>query len=226
MISNIIIFSIIGIVIVVMVAVVLLYWKRINKDGRRKQDKEEQDMNNDEKRIENSESIEIIEKIVHETIPALRDDYMKQINALNDKISNIEADVSLLKASLKTEEKPKEEEISVNIIGVETEKGIELIFLSEDIKVPKRLIPNAEEVQENIEDIKEEESHLSTEELEKITIDSIKNGNTRFTSIIHAIQEKTGEEIPNFKMAFVLKRLIKSGKVIKSEDKTYSIPQK
>jgi len=222
MISNIIIFSIIGIVIVVMVAVVLLYWKRINKDGRRKQDKEEQDMNNDEKRIENSESIEIIEKIVHETIPALRDDYMKQIGTLNEKISKIETDVSLLKDSLKIEEKPKEEVLSVNIIGFETEKGVELIFLSEDIKVPKRLIPNAEEVQENI---KEEESHLSTEELEKIIINTIKNGNTTFTSISHAIEE-AGEKVGNIKIGNILRRMIESGKVVKNDDKTYSLPQK
>ena len=217
MISNIIIFSIIGIVIAIMVVVVILYWRRINKEN-----KEEQNTNNDEESVVNSEGIEVIEKIVHETIPALREDYMKQISTLNEKISKIETDVSLLKDSLKIEEKPKEEVLSVNIIGFETEKGVELIFLSEDIKVPKRLIPNAEEVQENI---KEEESHLSTEELEKIIINTIKNGNTTFTSISHAIEE-AGEKVGNIKIGNILRRMIESGKVVKNDDKTYSLPQK
>jgi len=226
MISNIIIFSIIGVVIVVMVIVVLLYRKRAIGTGIMKRINRKNTgkvvVNNDEESDINSESIEVIEKIVHETIPALRDDYMKQIGTLNEKISNIETEISLLKSSLTTEEKPKEEEVSVNIIGFETEKGIELIFLSEDIKVPKRLIPNAEEVQENI---KEGGSHLSSEELEKIIIDSIKNGNTTFASISHAIEE-VGGKIGNIKLGNILRRMVESGKVVKNEDKTYNIPQK
>jgi len=211
MISNIMIYGIIGIVIVAMVVVVLLYRKRAS--GSRIMKKISR---------KNSVGIEVIEKIVHEVIPALRDDYMKQISTLNEKISKIETDISSLKAMVNTEEKPKEEEVAINIIGIETEKGIELIFLSEDIKVPKRLIPNAEEVEENI---KEGESHLSNEELEKIIIDTIKNGNATFSSISYAIQ-KAGEKVGNIKLGNILRRLIESGKVVKNDDKTYSLPQK
>ena len=224
MINNIMIYGIIGIVIVAMVVVVLLYRKRAS--GSRIMKKiSRKNTGNEEEGDVNSEGIELIEKIVHEAIPALRDDYMKQISTLNERISKIETDISSLKAMVNTEEKPKEEEVAINIIGIETEKGIELIFLSEDIKVPKRLIPNAEEVQENIENIKEGESHLSNEELEKIIIDSIKNGNATFSSISRAIQE-AGEKVGNIKLGNILRRLIESGKVVKNDDKTYGLPQK
>jgi len=212
MISNIMIFEIIGIVIVVMVVVVILYWRRINKG-----DKEEQNMNNDEESIVNSESIEIIEKIVHETIPALRNDYMEKINTLSEKISNIETDISLLKNSLNIKEKPKEEEIAVSIIGMKTEKGIELIFLSENIKVPKKLIPNSEKVEENKQ---VENKQVVDEELENKITEAIKNGNTTFQSIVQAVSESSN------KVANVLARMIKSGKVVKGENKSYTISQK
>jgi len=217
MISNIIIFSIIGIVIAVMVVVVLLYWRRINKEDERKHD-----MNNDEESDVNSESIEIIEKIVHETIPALRNDYIEKINTLSEKISNIETDISSLKNSLNIEEKPKEEEIAVSIIGMKTEKGIELIFLNEDIKVPKKLIPNSEKVEENkqVENKQVENKQVVDEELENKITEAIKNGNTTFQSIVQAVSESSN------KVANVLARMIKSGKVVKGENKSYTISQK
>jgi len=219
--SNIIIFSIIGIVIAVMVVVVLLYRKRatgtkiMNRISRKNIGKV--DVNNDEESDINSESMEIIEKIVHETIPALRNDYIEKISTLNEKISNIETDISLLKNSLNIEEKPKEEEIAVNIIGMKTEKGIELIFLSEDIKVPKKLIPNSEKVEENKQ---EEKKQVVDEELENKITEAIKNGNTTFQSIVQAVSESSN------KVANVLARMIKSGKVVKGENKSYTIPQK
>ena len=221
MVSNIIIFSIIGVVIAAMVVVVLLYRKRatgtkiMKRIGRKNIGKV--DVNNDEESDISSESMEIIEKIVHETIPALRNDYMKQINTLNEKISNIETDISSLKASLNIEEKPKEEEIAVNIIGMKTEKGIELIFLNEDIKVPKRLIPNNEKVEENKQ---EEKKQVVDEELENKITEAIKNGNTTFQSIVQAVNESSN------KVANVLARMIKSGKVVKGENKSYTISQK
>jgi len=221
MISNIIIFSIIGIVIAVMVVVVLLYRKkatgtRIMKRISRK-NIGKVDVNNDEESDVNSEGIGIIEKIVHEAIPALRDDYMEKINTLNKRISNIETDISLLKNSLNIEEKPKEEEIVVNIIGMKTEKGIELIFLSEDIKVPKKLIPNSEKVVENKQ---EEKKQVIDEELENKITEAIKSGNTTFQSIVQAVSESSN------KVANVLARMIKSGKVVKGENKSYTISQK
>jgi glutamyl/glutaminyl-tRNA synthetase len=221
MISNIIIFSIIGIVIAVMVVVVLLYRKRATGTRIMKRISRKNigkvDVNNDEESDISSESMEIIEKIVHETIPALRDDYMRQISTLSEKISNIETDISSLKASLNIEEKPKEEEIAVNIIGIKTEKGIELIFLSEDIKVPKKLIPNSEKVEENKQ---EEKKQVVDEELENKITEAIKNGNTTFQSIVQAVSESSN------KVANVLARMIKSGKVVKGENKSYTIPQK
>ena len=221
MVSNIIIFSIIGVVIAVMVVVVLLYRKRATGTRIMKRISRKNigkvDVNNDEESDISSESMEIIEKIVHETIPALRNDYMEKISTLSEKISDIETDISLLKASLNIEEKPKEEEIAVNIIGMKTEKGIELIFLSEDIKVPKKLIPNTEKVEENKQ---EEKKQVIDEELENKIIEAIKNGNTTFQSIVQAVSESSN------KVANVLARMIKSGKVVKGENKSYTIPQK
>jgi len=214
MLSNIIIFSIIGIVIVIMVVVVILYRKRTNRMNKKEKSV------NDGKNVTSdyADNEEVLEKIVHETIPALRNDYIEQIKALNDKISKIETSVLQLKNTTTIEEKPKEEEISANIIGIKTEKGIKLIFLTEDIKVPKRLVPNEENVEEG-------KKQLSNDELEEIIFDAIKNGNTTFTSIIHAI-EGAGEEMGNIKVGNILKRMIDSGKLVKNEDKTYSIPQK
>jgi len=212
MISNIIIFSIIGIVIAVMVVVTLLYRKNTRKVN----------MNNNKESDISSESIEVIEKVVRETIPALRNDYIEKIGTLSKKISNIETDISSLKNSLKIEEKPKEEEITINIIGMNTEKGIELIFLSEDIKVPKRLIPNSEKAEENkqVENKQVENKQVVDEELENKITEAIKNGNTTFQTIVQAVSESSN------KVANVLARMIRSGKVIKGENKSYTIPQK
>ena len=213
MISNIMIFSIIGIVIAVMAIVVILYWRKINREDKKEQDREEQDVNNeksveeqnakDEGSDEGNEIISVIEKIVYEAIPAL-----------NEKISKIEADISMLKNAVNMEERPKEEEIAVNIIGIKTEKGIELIFLSEDIKVPKRLISNEQKIEK-------EKKELSNEELENKIIEAIKNGNTTFKSIAHAINQDA-----DIKLGNLLKKMIESGKVIKNEDKSYSVTLK
>lgn len=210
------VFVSIGILIIIMIVAVILYRRRTKKNTKNNSDNED-----------DITFYELLDKIIHEALPSMKEEYTTKINELENKIKIVMDKIS---EQENTEEAEQEEQVTVNVVGVKTEKGINLMYLFEDINVPKRLLQTTENsdktttsnetihTNENTDELKAQKKEMMMNKI----IESIKKGQNTYKSILTEI-ESVYPEVSNIELSNAIGKLIKENKIKRIGEKTYAL---
>jgi hypothetical protein len=214
------VYASIGILIIAMVVTVILYRRKTRKNKK-----------NNSNNGDDDTYYEIIDKIIHEALPSMKEEYTTKINELGNKISMIMEKMN----EENTEKAEQEEQVKVNVVGVKNKKRKKLMYLNEDINVPKRhLVQNREDsdktttsnetihTNENTKELKAQKKEIIMNKI----IESIKNGGNTYKSIKTAV-ESVYSDVSNIELSNAIAKLIKENKIKRVENeigkKTYTL---